>query len=148
MQSQNRSSCLFFLQSLVLCLFPSPTLAMLPDLVQRDPPLPHLPNEILLQIISILESNCDDIFHTILHSFLLVPRSCYSMTFQALCQCPYLTNANSYRFKTSLALSGYGSMVKRLHLRSFFYLSCEDLIIQECKDGLKEFIAIESSLSK
>lgn len=43
---------------------------------------------------------------TTFHSFLLVPRSCYSMAFQALYQCPYLTNANSYRFKTSLALSG------------------------------------------
>ena len=121
--------------------------AMLPNLVQRDSPLPHLPNEILLQIISTLQSNRDDKSHGTLYSFLRVSRTCYSMAFQALYQCPYVTATNCDRLIKSLNKFGYGSTVKRLHLRCLNRQASNEVnIIQQCQDGLEEFIAIESSL--
>lgn len=128
-----------------LAVWPAP--AMSQNLVQPDLPPPNFPNEILLQIISILQSNRDEISHGTLYSFLRVSRTCYSMAFQALYQCPYVTTANSNRFKQSLAKSGYGNMVKRLHLPNLYHQPSDEIsIIQECKDGLEEFIAIGSSL--
>lgn len=131
-----------------------PAPAMSQNLVRPDSPPPHFPNEILLQIISILQSNRDDISHGTLYSFLRVSRNCYSLTFQALYQCPYVTAANYNQFNQSLVKSGYGSMVKRLYLPCLPELysqsqpSDEDSIIQECKDGLEEFIALEDSLQE
>ena len=126
-----------------------PAPAMSPNLVQPDIPPPHFPNEILLQIISILQSNRDNISCGTLYSFLRVSRTCYTMAFQALYQCPYVTTANSDRFKRSLVKSGYGSMVKRLQLPNLHHQSNDEVsIIQECKDGLEQFIAIGSSLQQ
>lgn len=115
-------------------------------LVKLDVPPPLLPNELLLQIIYILQSNGDEKSQGTLYSFLHVSRTCYSMAFRALYQCPYVTVSNCHRFKRSLVKFKNGSMVKRLHLRRLAdRRGVEVLIIQECKDGLEEFVAVGAS---
>ena len=115
-------------------------------LVKPYVPPPLLPNKLLLQIIYILQSDGDEKSQGTLFSFLCVSRTCYSMAFRALYQCPYVTVSNCHRFKKSLVKLKNGNMVKRLHLRRLSDCrGIEVLIIQECKDGLEEFIAVGAS---
>ncbi len=150
MQSTARISS--FVQMLIaLGLFCWPTVrpapAMLRDRVMMPGVVPpSLPNELLFQIISILQLNGDEKSQGTLCSFLRVSRTYYSMAFRALYQCPYVTYANCHRFKKSLVQFGYGSIVKRLHLpRLNNEQSVKISIIQGCKDGLEEFVAVGSS---
>ena len=106
---------------------------------------PSLPNELLLQIISILQLSGDRKSQGALCRFLRVSRTCYSMAFRALYQCPYVTYDNCHRFNRSLDEFGHGSIVKRLHLPRFQNQNRVHLsIIEGCTDGLEEFVAVES----
>lgn len=114
--------------------------------VMPDVPPPSLPNELLLQIVSILQLDGDGKSQGTLYSLLRVSRACYSMAFRALYQCPYVTFSNCHRFKRALAKFGYGSIIKRLHLRMLSNQRGVDVsIVKECKDGLEEFVAVYSS---
>lgn len=114
------------------------TPAMSQNLVQPDLPLPYFSNKILLQIILIFQSNRDSISCGTLYSFLQVSRACYSMAFQALYSCLYITTENSNCFKRLLVKFRYGIIVKKLRLRNSPYQPHDEvLIIQDCKDKLE-----------
>ena len=134
------------LPALFLCCWPTVRAMLRNRGLMPDVPPPILPNKLLLQIISILQLSGDEESQGTLYSFLRVSRTCYSMAFRALYECPYVTIANCHRFQKSLFKFGYGSMVKRLHLRRLSARQgAELLIIQECKGGLEEFVAVGST---